>query len=109
MRYTILVVVVFGLAAATAEAQDLQRWLVRVDVGFAEIHRPGRDGVYGALHLARIWRNDHIRVDWGIMKGSADGGFLGGDVGVEFRACWPVVASSLMWEWGWAPSPILTA
>jgi hypothetical protein len=76
-------------AASVAEAQDTHRGVVRVEFGNAAIHgRLSRgDGVHIAARLAYGWQDDRIRLEAGIIRGTADDGFTGADVGMELRGC----------------------
>lgn len=86
------VLVLCSASAAQAQAPsapDLRRGLVRVEFGpVTTIHETrGSGDVSAAVRVARVWRDDHIRLEAGILRGSADGGFTATDVGMEVRGC----------------------
>lgn len=83
---TAVIVVVTANAAA---AQDERRGIVRVEFGTAAIHGSlsRGDGVHVAGRIARGWQDDRIRLEAGILHGTADEGFTGADVGMELRGC----------------------
>jgi hypothetical protein len=73
---------------AVASAESLPRGLVRFESGGAHIHGPTRsDGVYFGVRIARVWQDDRLRLEGGLIHGKADDGFTAADVGMELRAC----------------------
>lgn len=89
MKPLLLVVIGLAAAAANAQAQDARPWLIRVEAGSAEIHRfvPDPQGIIVGVRVAHIWKNDLVRVDFGVARSSADRGFFTADAGVELRLC----------------------
>ena len=85
MRTIAFIVMATAGFAASASAQDLPRWLLRAESGLAVVNDPG--GVYGGVRAARIWKQDVVRLDAGLIAGTTDGGLFGADAGVEFRLC----------------------
>jgi hypothetical protein len=85
--HTFLAATILAGAADAAFAQDLRRGLVRIEAGDARIHGTisHGNGAHVALRVARVWQDDHIRLEGSFIHGTADDGFTGADVGIELR------------------------
>ena len=67
-------------------AQTLKPWLVRVEVGRAEIHRSESTGWVAGLRLGRdLGAKRNLRVEGGIVASAADEDFIALDTSLELR------------------------
>ena len=82
-------VIVIVLMATPAAAQTSRPWLVRIELGSADIHRfvADRRGPLVGVRFAHAWRSDHIRFDFGVARSTADRGFVLVDAAFETRLC----------------------
>lgn len=86
MRALALAIVVLGSAPAMAQEGP---WVLRADVGWADIHDSPDRGPSGSLRLGRAMGASRIlSLDLGVNAGLADEGFVSGVLGLEARG-WP--------------------
>lgn len=75
------------ITAHGLRAEELKPWLLLVEAGAAEIHRASGDGGAAGLQVARVLREDHVRVLGGFGVSSADESFVVLEVASELRLC----------------------